>query len=213
MTFYRRWIVACATGELVGIGVATGAALAVNAAIGEPQSIGARLVTLATFAGVGAVEGTALAGLQWRVLRARLPDLRPGPWIGATVALAVAGWIAGMTPSLLMSPDATASPEPRLTFVLLMAGAAGAAAGFLFGVVQWSVLHQHAEHAARWIWIHVPAWALAMSAIFLGASIPDASSAPWFIGLMGLTGGVLGGVLLGAVTGLVARTLEPRHAT
>jgi hypothetical protein len=210
MTFYRRWILACATGEVVGIGVATGAALAVNAAIGEPQSITARLLTLATFAGVGAVEGTALAGLQWRVLRARLPDLRPGPWIGATVALAVAGWIAGMTPSLLMSPETGAAPvEPPLPMILLMAGGAGAAAGFLFGFAQWIVLQHHAEHAARWIWIHVPAWALAMSAIFLGASIPDASSSPSFIAVMGLLGGALGGVLLGVITGLVARTLNP----
>lgn len=59
-----------------GIGVATGAALAVNALIGEPQSNRARLVTLVTFAVVGAVEGTALAGLEWRVLRDRLPRLR-----------------------------------------------------------------------------------------------------------------------------------------
>ena len=29
MLFYRRWIVACAAGERVGIGVATGAALAI----------------------------------------------------------------------------------------------------------------------------------------------------------------------------------------
>jgi hypothetical protein len=92
MSFYRRWIVACAAGELVGIGVATGAALAINALIGEPQSLGSRLVTLATFAAVGAVEGTALAAFQWRVLRARLPRLRAGEWVGVTVALAVAGW-------------------------------------------------------------------------------------------------------------------------
>ena len=43
-------IVACAAGELVGIGVATGAALAINALIGEPQSLGSRFLTLATFA-------------------------------------------------------------------------------------------------------------------------------------------------------------------
>jgi hypothetical protein len=64
MAFYRRWIVACTAGELVGIGMATGAALAINALIGQPRSLGSRLLTLATFAAVGAVEGTALAGFQ-----------------------------------------------------------------------------------------------------------------------------------------------------
>ena len=43
MSFYRRWIVACTAGELVGIGVATGAALAIDTLIGEPQSLGSRL--------------------------------------------------------------------------------------------------------------------------------------------------------------------------
>lgn len=81
MSFYRRWIVACAAGEFIGIGVAAGAALAINALIGEPQSLGSRLLTLGTFAAVGAVEGGALAGFQWRVLRARLPRLRAGEWV------------------------------------------------------------------------------------------------------------------------------------
>jgi hypothetical protein len=37
MSFYRRWIVASTAGELVGIGVATGAALAITTLIGEPR--------------------------------------------------------------------------------------------------------------------------------------------------------------------------------
>jgi hypothetical protein len=41
MSFYRRWIVACTAGELVGIGVATGAALASNTLIGEPRCLAA----------------------------------------------------------------------------------------------------------------------------------------------------------------------------
>jgi hypothetical protein len=211
MPFYRRWIVACTAGELVGIGVATGAALTIDTLIGEPRSMGSRLLTLATFAVVGAVEGTALAGFQWRVLRTRLPRLRAAEWIGVTVAVAVAGWIAGMTPSLFLSQGSTeAQEEPALTIVLLMAATAGAGAGACFGAAQWLVLRRHAERAARWIWIHVPAWALAMAAIFLGASLPTNEWSAWSIALTGAAGGVLGGVLLGAVTGIVARSLQPR---
>jgi NAD(P)-dependent dehydrogenase (short-subunit alcohol dehydrogenase family) len=209
MSFYRRWILACAAGELVGIGVAACAALAIGALIGEPRSLGGRLVTLAIFAAVGAVEGTALAAFQWRVLRTRLPRLRAAEWVGVTVALAVAGWIAGMTPSLFMSQEGTVQEEPGLGVVLLLAAIAGAAAGLCFGGAQWFILRRHAQRAGRWIWIHAPAWALAMSAIFLGASMPGSGSSRAFIALTGAMGGVLGGLALGAVTGLVARELQP----
>jgi hypothetical protein len=210
MSFYRRWILACTAGELVGIGIATAAALAINTLIGEPQSLGSQLLTLATFAAVGAVEGTALAGFQWRVLRTRLPRLRATEWIGVTVVLAVVGWIVGMTPSLFMNHEPTAAQEePDLVLVLLMAAMAGAGAGVCFGAAQWLILRRHAESAARWIWIHVPAWALAMAAIFLGASLPTIEWSAWSIALTGATGGLLGGILLGAVTGIVARDLQP----
>ena len=209
MSFYGRWIVACAAGELVGIGAATAGALTISELIGEPQSPGGRLLTLAAFVAVGAIEGTALAGFQWRVLRARLPRLRPGEWVGVTVSIAVAGWVAGMAPSLLINHEATPQEEPGLALVLLLASVAGAGAGLCFGGAQWFVLRRHAERASRWIWIHVPAWALAMSAIFLGASLPSSSSSNAFIALTGSLGGALGGVLLGAISGLVARDLQP----
>jgi retinol dehydrogenase-12 len=209
MSFYRRWIVACTAGELVGVGTAAGAALAINGLIGEPRSSGARVLTLATFAVVGAVEGGALAAFQWRVLGARLPRLRAGEWIAVTVAISVAGWLTGMAPALFIQHDAPGSPEPSLPIVLLLAGVAGAGAGLCFGAAQWFILRRHAERAARWIWIHVPAWALAMAAIFLAASWPTAESPRWFIALSGAAGGALGGLLLGAVTGLVAQDLQP----
>jgi hypothetical protein len=187
MSFYRRWILACTAGELAGIGVATGAALALNALVGEPQTLPARLAVLGMFALVGALEGSALGGFEWRVLRQRLPQLGAREWVGATVAIAAAGWIAGMTPSLFFHPavnpdvgaaanGAASAQEPSLAFILLLAAAFGAGAGLCFGGAQWIALRHHTAHAGRWIAIHVPAWALAMSAIFLGASLPSANS-------------------------------------
>jgi len=213
-SFYRRWVGACTAGELVGIGTATGVALAVNAWIGEPASTLGRLIVLGIFAAVGLVEGGALAFLQWRVLRERLPRLRAGEWMAPTVAIAVAGWLIGMTPSLFFTsvpdPSAAGTPvEPPLLLVLGLAAVAGAAAGLCFGAAQWFVLRRHAERSHVWIWIHVPAWALALAAIFLGATLPTAEW-PWLgIAVVGVSGGVLGGVLLGAVTGIVARRLTP----
>ncbi len=138
MSVYRQWIVACAAGELVAMAVAAGAALAVNAVVGEPPSLGSRLVTLAVFAAVGAVEGTVLAGFQWLVLRTRLPRLRVGEWVGVTAALAVVGWIIGMTPSLFVNQEAAVQEEPGLAVVLLMAALVGAGAGLCFGAANGS---------------------------------------------------------------------------
>jgi NAD(P)-dependent dehydrogenase (short-subunit alcohol dehydrogenase family) len=196
-------------GEFVGIAVATGAAVTVNTLIGDPRSLLSRVMTLAIFAAVGAVEGGVLATLQWRVLRSKLPRLRMGEWVGVTVAVAVAGWLVGMTPSLFINHAAVATEEPGLGFMLLMAALAGAGAGVCFGAAQWFILRRHAARAERWIWIHIPAWAAAMAAIFLGASLPTATWSGWSIVLTGSAGGLLGGVLLGTVTGLVARILQP----
>ena len=208
-TFYRRWVAACTAGEFIGIGVATTVGVAINTWVGEPQSLGARLAVLATFAGVGVVEGGVLAALQWRVLRTRFPRLNAAEWIGVTVAVALGGWIAGMTPSLFISHPPVASVEPGLISVLGLAALAGGAAGLCFGAAQWCVLRRHAERAQRWVWVHVPGWALAMAAIFLGASIPSVEWAPSSIVLAGVGGGVVGGLLLGLVTGTVAQRLTP----
>jgi hypothetical protein len=207
--FYHRWVAACTGGELIGIGVATAAALLVNAWLGEPQSLASRLGVLALFAMVGLVEGGALAWLEWRVLRTRLPRLPARQWVGVTAAVAIIGWIVGMTPSLFVNGAEAAPAEPPLARILLMAAMAGGAAGLCFGAAQWLVLRRYAERAHRWIWIHLPAWALAMAAIFLGAALPGSDWEAWMIGVSGVAGGALGGSLLGVVTGVVAESLMP----
>jgi NAD(P)-dependent dehydrogenase (short-subunit alcohol dehydrogenase family) len=126
-----------------------------------------------------------------------------------TVAVAVAGWIAGMTPSLFVTHAPAEASEPGLGTVLLIAALAGGGAGLCFGAAQWFVLRRHAQSARRWIWIHIPAWAAAMAAIFLGASVPSAAWPSWAIALSGVAGGVLGGLLLGVITGVVAEGLTP----
>jgi hypothetical protein len=118
-------------------------------------------------------------------------------WVRVTVALAVTGWIVGMMPSLFMSRETTTTQaDPGLGLVLLMAAMAGASAGVCFGAAQWFILRRHAERAVRWIWIHVPAWALAMAAIFLGASLPTAEWPAWSIALTGAAGGISGACCL-----------------
>ena len=211
--FYGRWIAACGVAELVGIGAAGAAVLGAHALLGgEPDTTGERLAVLAAVTLAGAVEGLALGTLQWRVLRARLPRLRWGEWTAVTVAVAVVGWLSGMVGPIFGggTGDARASaPEPSLAFVLAMATVLGAGAGALFGAAQWLVLRRHAERAGRWVWIHVPAWAAAMFAIFLGTSLPAATWPAWAVGVSGAAGGLVAGLLLGAITGPVARWLVP----
>ena len=48
--FYGPWVAACTAGELVGIGTATGTAMALHAWLREPTSAGERLAVLAIFA-------------------------------------------------------------------------------------------------------------------------------------------------------------------
>lgn len=213
MSFYRRWILACTAGELIGIGVATGAGLTVNYILGEPSTLPARLTVLAIFACVGLVEGGALASFEWRVLRTRVPRLPGAPWVAVTAALAVTGWLVGMTPSpfLTQNDPAAVAAEPPMMQMLVIAAAGGAVAGALFGATQWMLLRRYVSHAASWIWIHIPAWAAAMVAIFLGAMLPNNSTPGWLIAISGVSGGVLGGLLLGSITGLVARGLTPKQ--
>jgi retinol dehydrogenase-12 len=203
---YRSWIRACALGELLGIASVAMMAILLRRVVGEAGTAHARWpVALATSA-AGAIEGAALGYLQWRVLRRRLPRLRAGEWVGMTIALAVAGWLAGMSAA---SFGGHAGVEPPVWMMLLMATGLGAAAGAFFGAGQWLVLRHHAQHAGRWIGIHVPGWAVAMAAIFAGASVPRADWSPSAILLAAALGGLLGGVLLGATTGLVVHGLQP----
>jgi hypothetical protein len=210
--FHWRWIGACALAELVGI--ASVAAIAIiTGSWGPPATWSARLGVWLAFAWAGSVEGLALGMLQHRLLRERLPLLSHDAWVGVTAAVAVLGWSIGMAiPTFLGTPQEPANAvEPGLGQILVMAAGIGAVSGALFGAAQGWVLRLAAEGAwRRWIAIHVPAWALAMPAIFAGASIPDAGWPSWAILLSGAAGGLLGGALLGAVTGFAARSLTPR---
>lgn len=205
-----RWVLSCAAAELIGLGTAAGVAVATLAAFGEPTTTSQRLATLAVLGGAGAIEGLALGGLQWRALVRQVPTL-PRAWIGVTIAVAVTGWLLGMAGPTFAThePTAATATEPSLGVILLLAGALGAGAGVLFGAAQWLVLRRHVQRAHRWVWIHAPAWAAAMSVIFLGATLPDARWSPGATLLSGAAGGLGGGLLLGLITSGVATRLEP----
>jgi hypothetical protein len=76
----RRWALA------TGVGLGVGMALAVAMGLGETPGLGAQITQGAV---AGALAGTAIGTVQWRVLRTRLPGARW--WVAASIA----GWAAG----------------------------------------------------------------------------------------------------------------------
>lgn len=202
---WRDWVLSCAIGEFIGIGLAGIVATIMLSQMGEPQTPILAWSAYAAMVAVGAVEGSAIGYFQWRILHRLFPALQARAWVGATLAVAVLGWALGMLPSTLTAgmpqPAATAT-EPGLDFILLASGGMGAGAGLVFGFAQWLVLRRHAVHSKHWILSNMGGWAIAMAWIFLAASWPDENTSRTVVIAGGLAGGAIAGLSIGAVTGL-----------
>ena len=92
---YRDWVLSCALGEFIGIGLAGIVATIMIAQVGEPQSPAEAWGGYAVMVAVGAVEGSAIGFFQWRVLRRIFPAMKARHWVGATLAVAVLGGLVG----------------------------------------------------------------------------------------------------------------------
>ncbi len=211
--FGASWVAACATGELVGIGFAGLVGVAVTPlAMGAP-SLGGRLVLFGAALAIGVVEGGALGLLQGRVLRSRLPRLRPGEWALPTALFGALGWILGMAGPILgqheTTPETAPAAEPPLVLVLGLAAAIGAVAGVLLGGIQALTLRRHGARSGTWVLANAVGWALAMPAIFAGFTAPPDGSSGLVRALAAIAGGLGGGALLGLGTLPFARKVVP----
>lgn len=208
---WRDWTLACVAGEVVGIGIAGLAAGVLLSTIGEPVTAVERWGAFGLLVGAGALEGLALGGFQWRVLRRAFPAIRARQWVGVTVVVAVGGWVLGMLPSTLSAPAASGGEpfDPPLALVALGAIAGGAAAGLVFGAAQWTVLRHHTPEARRWIGANALGWALGIGWIYVAASLPPEGSAPLAVAAFGIAGGLLSGLSMGGVTGRTLTRLTP----
>ena len=197
-TLYRRWVVACTAGELVGFGgiPVLGAALALLLTQGLAPEL--RSITLYVVAVVGGLgEGAVLAWFQLRVLGAHLPQLPRHRWIGATAAAAAFAWACGMFAPLLddlvgLAPVAQiAIWVPASVAILVSIG--GAQAWALRGIV---------EAPRHWLVANVIAWLAGLPWTFvLPALLPESAPMPAWIATFVLAG-VLMGLTVGLVTGL-----------
>ncbi|MCW3848985.1 hypothetical protein OF829_17235 [Sphingomonas sp. LB-2] len=207
----RRWIVACAIGELLGIACAALWWVAIDRIDPEPVALGARLAMLALKSLSGLVEGWLLGTLQARALAHFYPRLSRSAWVGATVSLALFGWAVGSSFSVFAAGPASAAPaaDPGMLVTLGMAAAFGLGVGALFGAVQALVLRRAARRASWWIVFNALGWGAALPAIYLFAGI-DLGIGPAGAVLNGLAGGIIAGLVLGAITGLAFRHMPAR---
>ena len=202
---FRKWIVNCALGELLGIGAAGSIAVAVNYSLGEPQSLMQKIVVLFTMLVAGAIEGTAIAVFQWKVLRHLFPKMKLLSWWKWTVAIALLGWGLGMLPSLFLTQSSTAAAEttePSMWLIAIVATCGGAIGGSLFGLFQSFELKKHSSKWKWWIIANTLAWSIAMLIIFIGASWPSATTPVSLIILSAIISGCLAGLSLGVITGV-----------
>ncbi len=196
-----KWTAACVAGEMIGIGTAA----AVVTTLDNP--IWAWLGAI----GAGAVEGLALGGFQWLALRRKLAALPARRWIGATVALAVTGWAAGMLPSTLAGQDtggSTGAP-PAAWLLALLAVAGGLGAGAAVGAVQAWAMRGYATGRRGWVAVNAAGWALALCWIFLFAALPAADWPWWTTAGSGLLAGAASGITVGVITGTWLHRLRP----
>ena len=203
---FRKWVINCALGELLGIGAAVCIAVAVNYYLGEPQSLVQKIFVLFAMLIAGAIEGTSVAVFQWSVLRHLFPNMKLIAWWKRTVAIALLGWCLGMLPSLFFtqpsSTTATETTEPSMWLITIMAVGGGAIAGALFGLFQSFELKKHSRKWKWWITANTVAWSVAMLIIFIGATWPSAATPVSLIILSAIISGCLAGVSLGVITGV-----------
>lgn len=211
--YFRRWTLACAAGELLGIGAAGAIAYLHLRWMGEPGTDAARWLNWGVMVLAGCLEGTILGWFQWNTLRLRYPTLPAPHWIGITVLVAALGWAFGMAIPLFWTGDPPAGavppPEPSALATYLMASGFGLLIGAVFGLFQWLVLRGYAQRSPRWILANAFGWALGLGFIYLAASLPLAGSSLWISALLGASGGILAGLSVGAVTGRFLLSMPP----
>lgn len=200
---WRVWTLSCGIGEFFGMAVAAGFATLSALLFGDPETMPTRIACLLIMVLAGVLEGTSIGFFQWLVLHRVFPELSLRAWLTPTIIVAAVGWFVGMLPSTFLGSGAGGEtiPEPSPLMIMIFAALFGAVAGVVFGFAQWLVLRRQTKQGTIWIWVNAVGWALAMSVICLGASLPTAE---WPIAAVIVDGAVTGmaaGLAIGGVTG------------
>lgn len=223
---YRRWILANAIAEGLGLGGTFVIGLIIAPHVDDSQGVAAILAGAAAAIGLGVLlEGVLVGWAQGRVLCAALPPLRRSTWIRATSAGAGLAWVLGMVPSTVIALVESTSPtspspavtgagtgtgtvtEPSALVIYALAALLGCVAGPILGGIQARALGRHVPRASRWVWANARAWAVGMVVIFVGMDV-----LPWASGGVALWAGLvlvssIAGAVVGAIHGLTLERL------
>ncbi len=104
--------------------------------------------------------GGVLGGLQWLVIRQRVPVDRKR-WIAASVGPALVGWLFVIVPAVITAQDTGAS----VSGAYMLAASQTLALGPLLGLSQASVLRNYTSRWAGWIAANIISW-LIVDAVF-----------------------------------------------
>jgi hypothetical protein len=114
--------------------------------------------------------GGVLGGLQWLVIRQRVPVPRK-QWIVVSVAPALLGWLFVILPAVTSAQDSGTS----VTGAYLLAASQTLALGPLLGLSQARVLRSYTRRWAWWIAANIVSWLLVDALFYLLSQ--------WFDGL------------------------------
>jgi hypothetical protein len=169
MTLLRRWVLGNGVGELLGLGVGT--ALGVPLQLWLEQRIPLLPAVVLAAVVFALVEGLAVGGAQWRVLRLLAPEVGARRWLATTMAGGLTAWLAVSVPLALAQPGpgGAAAPQPPLALQLVAMSLVGLAAGPVLGGWQALALRRVVRRPWPWLWANAKAWAVGMPVIQLGA--------------------------------------------
>ena len=105
--------------------------------------------------------GGVLGGLQWLVIRQRVPVDRKR-WIVASVGPALVGWLFVILPAVISAQDS----GTNVSGAYLLAASQTLALGPLLGLSQAAVLRVHTSRWAWWIAANIISW-LIVNGVFL----------------------------------------------
>lgn len=193
-----------AQGNFWASGIAAGIYILHLRFLGEPQSIGQKVMVIAIMILAGIIEGSITGYFQWSILKRDFLKMKARNWLGFTALGAAVGWFLGMlTPVFFASENSSSTAiEFSPQWITLMAALMGIFLGALFGFCQWFELKKYILKASKWILANSLGWAAGLVIIFLGASLPSASTGLSVIILLGTISGLLAGLSVGAITGL-----------
>lgn len=184
------WLLACATGEALGIGLVS----VVYAAIDRGMLAAAAPAILAA----GAFEGLCLGGMQAHVLRRfGVPVLR---YTMATILAAGIGYALSLAAGAGTGAGGdAAAAEPSVPLIVLLGAAMGAGLGPIMGLIQaWGAAGRLGY--GRWTLANLVGWVVAMAIILSAASLVPAGLSLGAVGATGLLAGALAGLAIGTAT-------------